>query len=117
MLKKYVIDTNILVSAVLVKNSLPAKVWDIALKTGIVLRSEETEAEFIEVLRRPKLARYLVDNREKQFLDDFLDASEKIQVEERITICRDSKDNKFLEVAVNGNATHLITGDTDLMER
>nr|WP_232285716.1 putative toxin-antitoxin system toxin component, PIN family [Crocosphaera chwakensis] len=30
--------------------------------------------------------------------------------------CRDPKDNKFLEVAVNGNATHIITGDKDLLE-
>ena len=30
-------------------------------------------------------------------------------------ICRDAKDDKFLEVAVNGKADYLITGDRDLL--
>ena len=29
--------------------------------------------------------------------------------------CRDAKDNKYLELAVNGSATHIITGDADLL--
>ena len=33
-----------------------------------------------------------------------------------ITICRDPKDNKFLELAVDGEADFLITGDKDLLE-
>lgn len=31
-----------------------------------------------------------------------------------VTVCRDPKDDKFLEVAVNGAATYIITGDNDL---
>lgn len=27
-----------------------------------------------------------------------------------VTACRDPKDNKFLELAVSGHATHIITG-------
>jgi predicted nucleic acid-binding protein len=34
---------------------------------------------------------------------------------EVITACRDPKDNKFLELAVSGQATHLISGDPDLL--
>jgi predicted nucleic acid-binding protein len=34
---------------------------------------------------------------------------------ERIDLCRDEKDNKFLEVAINGKADYLITGDNDLL--
>jgi predicted nucleic acid-binding protein len=33
----------------------------------------------------------------------------------QITVCRDLKDNKFLELAVSGNGTHVISGDTDLL--
>jgi len=29
--------------------------------------------------------------------------------------CRDPKDNKFLELAVAGEATHIVTGDSDLL--
>ncbi|MBX9781791.1 MAG: putative toxin-antitoxin system toxin component, PIN family [Chitinophagaceae bacterium] len=34
---------------------------------------------------------------------------------EKITDCRDPKDNKFLELAVAANATCIITGDIDLL--
>ncbi|MGC2743605.1 MAG: putative toxin-antitoxin system toxin component, PIN family [Candidatus Angelobacter sp.] len=40
---------------------------------------------------------------------------EWIDVNVQIKACRDPKDNKFLEVAVSGKATHLITGDSDLL--
>lgn len=40
---------------------------------------------------------------------------EAIEITESITICRDRKDDKFLEVAVNGKADYLITGDRDLL--
>ena len=32
-----------------------------------------------------------------------------------ITDCRDPKDNKFLEIAVNGDADYILTGDQDLL--
>ena len=34
----------------------------------------------------------------------------------RIAACRDSSDDKFLELAVSGSATHVVTGDLDLLE-
>jgi len=33
----------------------------------------------------------------------------------QITACRDPKDDKFLELAVAGRATHIVTGDSDLL--
>lgn len=30
------------------------------------------------------------------------------------SICRDAKDDKFLELAISGGATYLISGDKDL---
>jgi predicted nucleic acid-binding protein len=38
-----------------------------------------------------------------------------IKISEKITICRDPKDDKFLELAVNGQANFIITGDEDLL--
>ena len=37
-------------------------------------------------------------------------------VTENIEACRDPKDDKFLELAVSGNADYIITGDDDLLE-
>jgi predicted nucleic acid-binding protein len=32
-----------------------------------------------------------------------------------VVACRDPKDDKVLSLAVSGRATHLITGDADLL--
>ena len=51
-----------------------------------------------------------------QFLAKFKLESEETEIVQMIKECRDPKDDKFLEVAINGNATHIITGDKDLLE-
>ena len=42
-------------------------------------------------------------------------AAELVGIAERITVCRDPKDNKFLELAVNGHADMIVSGDADLL--
>jgi hypothetical protein len=42
-------------------------------------------------------------------------AAEVVAVTHVIESCRDPKDNKFLELALSGSATHLMTGDDDLL--
>lgn len=41
--------------------------------------------------------------------------SSSIEIQEEIQACRDVKDDKFLELAVNGNADFIVTGDADLL--
>jgi putative PIN family toxin of toxin-antitoxin system len=38
-----------------------------------------------------------------------------VEVTERLALCRDPRDDKFLELAAAGHASHLITGDHDLL--
>jgi predicted nucleic acid-binding protein len=40
---------------------------------------------------------------------------EPVHPSRAITVCRDPKDNKFLEVAVEGRADAIVTGDEDLV--
>ena len=51
-----------------------------------------------------------------QFISALRNKAETINITEKIEICRDPKDNKFLELAISGNATHIITGDKDLLD-
>ena len=41
--------------------------------------------------------------------------AELVAIAERVTACRDSTDDKFLELAVNGRADLIVTGDRDLL--
>jgi predicted nucleic acid-binding protein len=56
---RFVLDTGIIVSAVLLPRSVPRQAVDLAFAGGHVLASTETIDELDEVLRRPKFNRYL----------------------------------------------------------
>ena len=113
---RFVIDTNILVSSILIKSSLPDLAFKKARETGIILVSELTFQELKVVLNRPKFDRYISLDIRHQFIAKFKLESELVLRSRTVKRCRDPKDNKFLEVAINGNATHIITGDKDLLE-
>ena len=50
-----------------------------------------------------------------EFLAALVRECEIIVIDCRIRECQDPKDDKFLELAVSGQATHLISGDADLL--
>jgi len=109
------LDTNVIVSALLFKNSPPRQLLDRVRKSGIILMSEEIWAEVEEVLNRPKFKKYITSGEKKLFLIELFNIVDFIKVTEKITACRDAKDNKFLELAVSGLATAIISGDNDLL--
>lgn len=110
-----VLDTNVLVSALLMKRTLPFKVVERVFNNGIILRLEATSLELAEVLGRKKFDKYISAEERQVFLSKFFVASELVGVKTVVEACRDPKDDKFLEVGVNGNADFIITGDDDLL--
>jgi len=58
----------------------------------------------------PKIAPFFLDNLRRLFA-----AAEIATIIESITACRDPSDDKFLELAVNGRADVIISGDADLL--
>jgi putative PIN family toxin of toxin-antitoxin system len=110
-----VLDTNVIVSALLLPRSVPRQAFDSALSRGIFLVSDDTLSELKIVLSRPRFNRYVKQEDRLQFLVNFIKGSVVIEVRETVTDCRDPKDNKFLELAISGNATLIITGDRDLL--
>jgi len=112
---RFVLDTGVLVSAVLLPRSVPRKAVDFAFAHGIVLASADTIGELDEVLRRSKFNRYLLEEERLMFLSGFIRDAEMVNVTERVTECRDPKDAMFLELAVSGSATCIVSGDSDLL--
>jgi len=110
-----VIDTNVAVSAVLLPRSVPRQAFDAAVTSGRLLISEATVAELDDVLRRAKFGKYVPEEKRLEFLAALVQQAELVEVTEVITACRDTKDNKFLELAVSGKASHLVSGDGDLL--
>jgi len=110
-----VFDTNVLISALLLPESKPREALELAIQKGRILLSFATLAELYEVLGRKKFLRYVDEDDIRRFLAALTREAEWIDVDVRIAACRDPKDDKFLEVAVSGHATHVVTGDADLV--
>ncbi|MCW3109855.1 MAG: Nucleotide binding protein PINc [Segetibacter sp.] len=110
-----VFDTNTLISASLFPSSIPGRCVSLSLERSGVIYSEQTITELISVIYYPKFDKYLSSDDRSSFLKSYINLAKKINVTSSITACRDSKDNKFLELAVDGNAEYIITGDKDLL--
>jgi putative PIN family toxin of toxin-antitoxin system len=113
-ISKFVLDTNTLISAFLLSStSIVAKAY---YKTeGKIVYSEETFNEFSDVFIRPKFDRYLSLTKRLAIIEDLKTLAEIIPITTVVTACRDPKDNKFLELAVESGASCIITGDMDLL--
>lgn len=112
---RFVLDTNVLVSAALFRQSKPAQVFRQVLTSGDVLVSVQTLEELRNVLNRKKFDRYITLENKQDFLTVLVGRSLLIEPTLKITACRDLKDNQILEVAVSGQADFIITGDDDLL--
>ncbi len=112
---RLILDTNILISAALLKQSVPRLVFDKALQIGEILLSNSTLEELTNVLKRNKFKKYITDAERILFVEVLLSQSFLIKTHEQINICRDPKDNKFLELAIAGKANYIISGDQDLL--
>lgn len=113
---RVVLDTNVLVSALLFQAG--AFSWlRSAWRSGnlIPLVSRETTAELMRVLAYPKFALGVDD--QQDLLDDYLPFCETVSVTGAFDIpnCRDPFDRPFLELAIAGNADALVTGDSDIL--
>lgn len=112
---RFVLDTNLIVSAVLLKHSVARQAFDKAVQDGQILLSVAVIDELNDVLRREKFNKYLTERERLRFLSLLVHEGDLIQVSQTISACRDPKDDKFLELAVNGQADAIISGDQDLL--
>jgi putative PIN family toxin of toxin-antitoxin system len=112
---RVVVDTNVIVSASLAKRSLSRKAFNRIVNEYTLLLSEDVFAEIEEVLNRPKLDKYSLLEERISFFREIVKEAIVINTNSSITDCADPKDNKFLELAVDGKATHIITGDEHLL--
>ena len=110
-----VFDTNVLVSALLFDAGKSAQAFFAVLRHGEVIVSADVVSEVSEVLGREKFRRYVTEDQRERFLQGLLREATLVEIQETIQACRDPKDDKFLELAVNGGADCIVSGDTDLL--
>lgn len=112
----WVFDTNTLISRLLSPSGVPAKAVDHALASGVLLVSKDTMNELARVLDRPKFDPYVSREDRRRFITLLGGVSRIVPIARKVHVCRDPKDDIFLDVALNGEAKAIITGDEDLLE-
>ena len=113
-----VIDTNVLISAALAPDGLPAKVVAKALTDHRLVFTSATFAELESRLWKPKFDRYINLDERKAVLHDISAAAVWVDVLPGIankTYSRDANDDMFIHAAIASGATLLISGDQDLL--
>jgi len=113
---RVVLDTNILVSALLFQAEL-AGIVDLWKKGRIIpVLSKETFTAFKAVLEYPKFS--LTQQEIKVIIEEeVLPYFEVIEGTDNIKgICRDVDDDKFIACAVSASADFIVTGDKDLLD-
>lgn len=113
--RRLVFDTNVLVSALLRTGSVPHCALLRARVDGTLLASDETVGELRAVLMRDKFDSIVRRALREAIIDEYARLCMNIKISSPVRVCRDPRDDKFLEVAAHGQAEVIIIGDEDLL--
>lgn len=112
---RVVMDTNTLVSGTLLVDSLPGKAVRKAILDDCLLMSEASLYELADVLSRKKFDHYVIVEDREEFVRLIYRIAEVVPIVTAVHECPDETDNRILEVAVNGEADVIVSGDRDLL--
>ncbi len=112
---RVVLDTNVLISALLSPLGKPFRCLTWVLDNGILLSSEGLLHELETRLARPKFLKYVDADKRQQYVAALKEVAITIEVPGLIKVCRDPDDDQLLEIAVLCKAKCVVSGDQDLL--
>jgi len=115
-----ILDTNVIISALLSPTGAPGEIIDLMEKGEIIVfTSNSLLLELERVLKYSKVTKYLDLNEEEinLFLKRFKMYTEVVEPDLRVNVIeKDPDDDRVLECAVAAKASFIITGDEHLLE-
>lgn len=109
---RLVIDTNVLVSALLAGTSLPAHLIVLWREGRFdLLTSAEQLDELMRVTRYPKIRERLAPALAGRLINELRDIAVVAKNLPTVAVCADPYDNYLLAMATEGAADFLVTGD------
>ena len=114
-----VLDTNVITSAVLIQGGSEDRVlraW-FAGEYQLILSIPILD-EVRRVLDYPRIRarRWMSDPETAQLLERLAESSIFVEGKNRLQLCRDPADDKFIAAALEGRAAYIVTGDADLLD-
>ena len=104
-----------MVSAALREDGVPERALLRAEETDVFALSAEVDAEIASVLERPRFVAAVSAARRARILDVLRGGAVWFSPSERVADCRDTKDDKYLELALAAGAGAIVSGDADLL--
>jgi uncharacterized protein len=118
--RRVVLDTNVVISCVVFRSGRLSGLRDAWQRAGLqTIISHKTSSELMRVLgyAKFKLTKIQIENALAQYIPYAeiagQDASERSFL--HLPVCRDPKDQMFLELAYDAHADAVVTGDADLL--
>lgn len=94
---------------------MPGQAFARSLEHGTLLISSSLIEELSDVLSRDKFDRYISREDRERFLESLIREAELVEICEAVQECRDPMDDHVLGLAISGNASYIVTGDSDLL--
>lgn len=114
---RLVLDSNVLISAILSPRGAPARLLgELSRTRAVLLFSDPAMTELADRLMRDKFEAYVDRQSRLRILAELDAVSEFVGIAGAPMGCRDRDDDKFLETALAGNADMLVSGDRDLLD-
>lgn len=110
-----VFDTNVLISAGLLPNSVSAKALTVAVGQFLIAQNESTWHELETRIVRPKFDQYFGEQGRLKHLAEIAKSIAYIPQQAHEVASVDATDDKFLSLAVDAKATLIVSGDDDLL--
>ena len=110
-----VFDASTVISAALKADSIPERALRRAEEVDVLALSTAVDAEYTEVLSRPKFREAIPVAQRDAFLRALREAAIWFSPAVRVTDCRDPKDDKYLELAFVAGAEIIVSSDDDLL--
>jgi uncharacterized protein len=113
---KVVVDTNVLVSA-LIKAGKPRDLFKKLAENKQLILSKDILEEFLDVVEIPKIARYTNKQDVNVFLSVIGGNARIVQVKSKFkAVTEDPDDDIILRTAYDGKADYVVSGDRHLLE-
>jgi putative PIN family toxin of toxin-antitoxin system len=113
-LLRVVVDTNVLLSFLIKRDSVPGTLVTQILDHHRLLLSAPVMQELAERCRHDKFRPYFTVEEGTEFVELIEAIGELVPIRTHTTACRDAKDNMVLDLALSGRADLLVSGDKDL---
>ncbi len=112
---KVVLDTNVLVSA-MIKAGKPRDLFNKLIKHKQLVLSKVILEEFLDVIEDPKVAKYTNEQYVTIFLNTLGNAERIIEIKSRFkAVKEDPDDDVIVRTAYDGKADYIVSGDRHLL--